>query len=94
LLEAEARAATGAEAGRLWRQSLDHWNDLGTRLRQSPQRRIEAFEAFYHVAIALEGLGKKPEALATLKGVMTLTPSVGNAEMKAKYEALAKRLQK
>lgn len=94
LLEAEARAASGADSAGLWRQSLEYWNDLAKRLRQSSKQRIESFEAFYHVALALEGLGKKADALSTLKGVMTITPSVGNPEMKARYEALVKRLSK
>lgn len=94
LLEAEARAAAEGDARRLWEQSLAFWKDLAMRLRQGSQKRIESYEAWYHVAVALEALGKKPEALGALKGVMTLTPSVGNPEMKARYEAFVSRLSK
>jgi outer membrane protein assembly factor BamD (BamD/ComL family) len=92
LIEEEARAASGSDAARLWEQSLAYWKDLGGRLRAIPQRRAESFEAWYHVAIALRGLGRKDEAISTLKGVLTLTPSVGGPEMKAKYEELLKQL--
>jgi tetratricopeptide (TPR) repeat protein len=87
----EAQAA--AENSKIhWEESLRYWKDLATRLQQSPQRRVEAFEAWYHAAIAMQGLGQKADAAGMLRGIMTLTPSVGSSEMKAKYEDLLRKL--
>lgn len=77
-----------------WRQAYAHWQQLSAMLQRSPNRRLEYFDAIYHVALALQGMNQKSQAIATLKSVMTLTPTVGNPAMKAKYEALLGQLSK
>jgi hypothetical protein len=89
VLEAQARGGSDRLA---WEKSLRYWKDLALRLGQARQKRPESYEAWLHVANALEGLGQKTEAVKTLKGVMTLTPSVGSPEMKARYEQALERL--
>lgn len=89
LLEARAKAqSTPAH----WQASRDYWNKLGLRLRQARKRPNEYYEAWYHVAVALQSLGQKQEAAATLKGVITLNPSVGTPALKARYQDLLKQL--
>jgi TolA-binding protein len=89
LLEAEAQARRGE-----WSADLRHWQGLARKLDPIRPRRIEYYDAWYHVALALSQQGKTLEARQTLQGIMRLTPTVGNPEMRAKYEALLKRLAK
>lgn len=91
LLEARAVAENSSRA---WQDSLAYWKDLALKLRQSRQSRTEGFEAWLHVARALEGLNRKSEAISTLKGIMTMTPSLGGPEMQAKYQEAMARLSK
>lgn len=86
LYEDWARATK--EAAR-WNTAYSYWSRLGQTLARGRPRPIQYYEAQYHAAVALQGLGRKAQALQTLKGVMTLSPSVGNSEWKAKYQALA-----
>ena len=93
VLEEQARKSPGAQDQlNLWQESLTQWQKLAKQLQNSKQRKLEGYEAWYHVAVAQEGIGKKQEALRTLKGILTVTPSVGSPEMKKKYEDLVKRL--
>lgn len=87
----EDRARRGGDRA-AWEASLRYWRNLATRLNQASPKRPELFEAWLHVATALEGLGQKAEAIKTLRGVMTLTPSVGTPAMKSRYEQALKRL--
>ncbi len=89
LLEGRARAE-GTKAN--WEASRDYWKTLALRLRQARKRPNEYYEAWYHVAVAMQSLGNKAEAAATLKGVVTLNPSVGTPALKAKYAELLKKL--
>lgn len=89
LLEARALAEDDRAA---WSVSLEYWKSLALRLRQARTKPVEYYEAWYHAAFALMKLGQRAEAVAALKGVMTLSPGVGGAEMKAKYEKLLQRL--
>ena len=93
VIEEQARAARGnQDQQKYWQESLTHWQKLAQQLKNSKQRKQEGFEAWYHLALAQEGLGKKKEAIGTLKSIMTMSPSVGSPEMKQKYEDLIKRL--
>jgi outer membrane protein assembly factor BamD (BamD/ComL family) len=96
LLEDQARSENSRGA---WEASLAYWKNLALRLRQARKLPPEYFESWYHVAIGFGGLAEaeknpkfKTEAIGTLKGIMTLNPTVGGPEMKAKYEELIKRL--
>jgi TolA-binding protein len=75
-----------------WKLAYAHWRNLSTRLQKSPTARQSYYDAVYHVALALRGMGQKPQAASTLRSVMTLAPSVGNPETKARYETLLKDL--
>ncbi len=44
------------------------------------------------MAVALSAMDRKDDAKKTLKGVITFTPSVGNPEMKKKYQDLIAKL--
>jgi outer membrane protein assembly factor BamD (BamD/ComL family) len=75
-----------------WGTAYNYWKRLAAQLERGRPRRIEYYEAYLHMATALEALKQKDQAAATLKGVMTLSPSVGSPEMKAKYQAFLSRL--
>ncbi len=75
-----------------WGTAYNYWKRLAAQLERGRPRRAEYYEAYLHMAAALEGLKQKEQAAATLKGVMTLSPSVGTPEMKAKYQAFLSRL--
>jgi cellulose synthase operon protein C len=89
LLEAKAQARKGE-----WSAALGYWQKLARTLDAVRPRRIEYYDAWYHIALALFQLRETPKARQTLQGIMRLTPTVGNPEMKAKYEALLARLSK
>jgi len=75
-----------------WGQAFDQWKKLATLLERTRPRRVEYFEAVYHMALALKNLGRTTDAAKTLRGVMVLSPSVGRPEIKTKYDALLKQL--
>ena len=79
-------------AGGRWNASYNYWKDRAAQLERVRPRRVEYFECVYHMAVALQALDKKADAAKTLRGVMTLSPSVGKPEMKAKYQALLTQL--
>lgn len=90
LLEAEAEAGKGS-----WSSALAHWEGLAKRLgasRARPRPR-EYFDVWYHVALVLDKQKQADKARQTLLGVMKLSPTVGDSEMKAKYQGLLARLQ-
>jgi cellulose synthase operon protein C len=89
LLEAKAQARKGD-----WGAALGYWQGLARKLDAIRPRRIEYYDAWYHIALALSQLREAPKARQTLQGIMRLAPTVGNPEMKAKYEALLARLSK
>lgn len=89
LLEDWARAD---KATARWNASFAYWKDRAAQLDRVRPRRVEYFECVYHMAVALQNLDKKSDAARTLRGVMTLSPSVGKPEMKAKYQALLSQL--
>ena len=72
--------------------AYNHWRQLSSQLERTRPRRIEYYDALLHVAKALEGEGKKADAAALLKSVMTLSPTVGDPEHKAKFQATYARL--
>lgn len=84
-------AAKAEKSQDRWKMALAQWKTLSTQLEKIRPRRIEYFECTLQVADALYNLGRKTEAARTLKGVMTLAPQVGSAEMKAKYQAALQR---
>jgi hypothetical protein len=90
-LEARARADNERKA---WTESLNYWKALALQLRNMRTKPPEYYDAWLHVAQAMAGVGNRPEAIATIKGVMTLTPSVGSPEMRAKYDAMLKTLSR
>ena len=67
------------------------WPSSSARCARKP---IEYYDAWYHAAFALFNLGNKSEAIATLKGVLVLNPSLGSPEMKAKYNELLQRMNR
>lgn len=71
-----------------WGAAYSYWRALASQLEPIRSLRINYYESLYHVAIALQGLGRGTEAKQTLKSVMILSPSVGNPEMKKRYEDL------
>lgn len=89
LLEAEAQAGRGS-----WGAALSHWQGLARKLEPIRPRRLEYYDAWYHIAWALSQQGQTLKARQTLQGIMRLTPGVGSPETRAKYEALLARLSK
>jgi tetratricopeptide (TPR) repeat protein len=89
LLEDWARATN--EKPR-WNAAYVYWNRLGGALARARPRPIQYYEAQYHAALALQGLGQKAQATQVLKGVMTLSPAVGSPDWKAKYQELLGQL--
>lgn len=75
-----------------WTEAYNYWKRLAGQLERGRPRRIEYYDCQYHAALALQGLNQKSQAAQILRGVMTLSPKVGNAEMKSKYETLLSRL--
>ncbi|MBX6313680.1 MAG: hypothetical protein IRY99_12290 [Isosphaeraceae bacterium] len=75
-----------------WLDSYNYWKKLAGRLERGRPRRLEYYDALYHVAVALQNMGRKAEAAQTLKSVMTLSPTVGSPEMKKKYQDFLTRL--
>jgi tetratricopeptide (TPR) repeat protein len=89
LLEAEAQARRGE-----WSAALKHWQGLARKLEAVRPRRLEYFDTWYHVALAMSQQRQTQMARQTLEGILRLSPSVGSPEMKAKYKALLARLSK
>jgi tetratricopeptide (TPR) repeat protein len=87
LLEVEAQAKRGD-----WAAALRHWQGLARKLESIRPRRLEYYDAWYHIAWAHFQQRETLKARQTLQGIMRLTPTVGSPEMKAKYEALLARL--
>jgi len=85
LLEDWARAEKTKER---WDRANSFWKGIAGRMERVRPKPVAYFEATYHVALALQGGGHKTEGLQTLKSVLTLSPTVGNAEMKKKYQEL------
>ena len=83
LLSAKAKAKKGS-----WNDAFAYWQNLATRLRGANPKPIQYFEAWYNAAVALQAQGEPAKAKQTLNGVMRLSPAVGNAEMKAKYQEM------
>lgn len=75
-----------------WAESYNYWKDRSNQLSKARPRPAEYFDCVYHMAVAQQGMGKKSDAAKTLRGVMTLSPSVGKPEIKAKYQALLAQL--
>jgi tetratricopeptide (TPR) repeat protein len=94
LLEAVAEKAKPKDRIKAWAAALGHWQGLARKLEAVRPRRIEYYDAWYHIAWAMSQQRETPKARQTLQGIMRLTPSVGSPEMKAKYEALLARLSK
>jgi tetratricopeptide (TPR) repeat protein len=89
LLEAEALAKRGD-----WATALRHWQGLARKLESIRPRRLEYYDAWYHIAWSLFQQRETVKARQTLQAIIRLTPAVGSPEMKAKYEALLARLSK
>jgi cellulose synthase operon protein C len=91
LLEAQAEAKYNRVQ---WSTALGHWQALARKLEAIRPRRLEYYDAWYHIAWALYQQRETVKARQTLQGIMRLTPTVGSPEMKTKYEALLQRLAK
>ncbi len=94
LLEAEAQNARADERMAAWSAALRHWQGLARKLDAVRPRRIEYYDTWYHIALALSQERETLKARQTLQAIMRLAPSVGGPEMKAKYQALLARLPK
>lgn len=75
-----------------WSTAYNYWKRLAAQLERGRPRRIEYYEAYLRMAVALQAMKQKDQAAAALRGVMTLSPSVGSPEMKAKYQAFLDQL--
>jgi hypothetical protein len=93
-LTLEAKARAEGDSREAWVASLNYWKALALQLRNMRTKPPEYYDAWLHVAQAMYSLKNRAEAIATLKGVMTLTPTVGSPEMKAKYDAMLKKMQR
>jgi tetratricopeptide (TPR) repeat protein len=87
LLEAEAQAKPAK-----WSAALQYWEDLARKVERVRPRPVLYYDVWYHVAWVLSQQREAVKARQTLQGVMRLAPSVGNPEMKAKYQGLIARL--
>jgi tetratricopeptide (TPR) repeat protein len=93
LLEAEAEAEKDPkERSAAWAAALKHWQGLARKLEAVRPRRVDYYDAWYHIAWVLSQQRQTQKARQTLQGIMRLTPAVGGPEMRAKYEALLARL--
>jgi cellulose synthase operon protein C len=88
LLESEAAAGKGT-----WSAALRHWEDMTKKMERMRPRPVTYFDAWYHLAWVLQQQKDPAKAKQALLGVMRLSPSVGGAEMKAKYQALLANLK-
>lgn len=90
LLEAEAASANTAKA---WSTAFKQWQMIALRLQGMRVKPPEYYDAWYHAAFCLNREGKHKEAEQTLKGVMRLSPKLGNPEIKKKYETLLEQIK-
>ncbi len=88
LLESEAAAKKGT-----WTAALKHWEDLTRKMERMRPRLAGYYDAWYHVAWVLYQQKDTAKARQTLLGVMRLSPGVGGAEMKSKYQGLLAKLK-
>jgi cellulose synthase operon protein C len=88
LLESKAAARKGS-----WSAALGHWEDLTKKMEKMRPRPASYYDAWYHVAWVLNQEKQPAKAKQTLLGVMRLSPTVGGAEIKAKYQALIAKLK-
>ncbi len=90
VMDAEATALNTQAA---WAVAYRQWQTIALRLNAARPKPLEYYEAWYHVAFALLKEGKVKEAKQTLAGVMRLSPTLGGAEMKQKYQNLLSQLK-
>lgn len=90
LYEAKAFSTRGSED---LNAAFNYWSRFASRLEKRRNKPTEFFEAYYHAALVRERQNKPDEALKVLRGVVRLNPKVGTPEIKAKYDALIKKLQ-
>jgi tetratricopeptide (TPR) repeat protein len=88
LLENKAETKQGT-----WKAAFSHWQKLAMRLSGARPKPLEYYDAWYHAAYCLSRQGQGTKAKQTLGSIMRLSPKVGNAEMKEKYEALLKQIK-
>jgi cellulose synthase operon protein C len=88
LLESEAAAGKST-----WSSALRHWEDLTKRMERMRPRPVSYYDAWYHVAWVLYQKKEPEKAKQALMGVMRLSPNVGGADMKAKYQGLIAKLK-
>jgi tetratricopeptide (TPR) repeat protein len=84
----QARAVADPKA---WSLAYQHWKRLAGLLERSQPRPVSYYECQYQAAASLVGMGRKEQAAQLLRGVMTLSPSAGSPEMKARYLDLIKK---
>ena len=100
LLDAKAEAKQGK-----WVDAYTHWKSLALKLANINPKPIQYYEAWYQAAETLKDIGDNEKdskakqnyftlAKTTIASVMRLSPSLGNPEMKVKYEAFLKQLGK
>jgi outer membrane protein assembly factor BamD (BamD/ComL family) len=89
-LHEDRAKATGKKED--WSTAYSYWSRLGGSLARARPRPVAYFEAQYHAALALQGLKQNAQAAQLLKGVLTLSPTAGSPEWKAKYAELIGQL--
>jgi tetratricopeptide (TPR) repeat protein len=77
---------------KFWGQAYQHWKRLATILERARPRPISYYECQYQAAESLAGMGRKTQATQLLRGVLTLSPTAGSADMKQRYQELIKRM--
>jgi len=90
LMEASASSSNSVAA---WRAAFKQWQTIALMLARARPKPVEYYDAWYHAALALNREGKAKEAKQTLAGVMRLSPTLGNAEMKLKYKTLLEQIK-
>jgi len=84
-----------AEANEIkWALAYTYWQGLAKKLAGMNPKRDEYFESWYHAAEAVRKDGNPTLARQTVASVMRLSPTLGNPEMKAKYQELVTRIGK
>ncbi len=91
ILEARAEKAGGGKTA--WNKTLAHWERLSRQVEGIRPRPAFYYEVWYHLAWVHYKRNDPQKARQTLMGVMRLSPSLGGAEMKAKYQDLLGRLK-
>jgi len=82
----------GAASPPKFAEAAKHWDQVSRKLQTASPRPVEYFEARHGLAFCLAKSAKKDDAIKVLRSTMSLSPTVGGGDLRAKYESLLKEL--